>query len=314
MNFLPVYYNITDKTCLVVGGGAIAARKAELLLRAGGKVRVVALEIGERLREMADNQNLEVVQRAFQQDDLNAAVCVIAATDNAAINADISRLSQTLNIPVNVVDSPELCSFIMPSVIDRDPVQIAISTGGVSPVLARMLRSKLESCIPGAYGELARLADEYRDAVKLNLPDVDTRRRFWETILNGQVAELVFAGRIDAAREQLQQALENFDNGAARGEVYLVGAGPGDPDLLTFKALRLMQQWSTIVWFRNRFSTWCAATPKRYMPARQSRTTRYRRKTSTSCWCGWRKRVNVYCASKEGTHLFSVAVVKKLPS
>ncbi len=250
MNFLPVFYNITDKPCLVVGGGAIAARKAELLLRAGGRVHLVAPEIGERVREMADSQNLDCEQRAFRPDDLKDAVCVIAATDNAAINADISRLSQAQNIPVNVVDSPELCSFIMPSMIDRDPVQIAISTGGVSPVLARLLRSKLESCIPGAYGELARLADEYRDAVKQNLPDVDSRRRFWESILNGQVAELVFAGRIDDAREQLQQTLENFSLDSVKGEVYLVGAGPGDPDLITFKALRLMQQADVVVYDR----------------------------------------------------------------
>ena len=145
MNFLPVFYNITDKPCLVVGGGAIAARKVELLLKAGGRVRLVAPEIGERVREMAGSQNLEFEQREFHEDDLNDAVCVIAATDNKALNADISRLSQTRNIPVNVVDSPGLCSFIMPSMIDRDPVQIAISTGGVSPVLARMLRSKLET-------------------------------------------------------------------------------------------------------------------------------------------------------------------------
>ena len=250
MNFLPVFYNITDKPCLVVGGGAIAARKAELLLRAGGRVHLVALEIGERVREMAHSQNLDCEQRAFQPDDLKDAVCVIAATDNAVVNAEISRLSQAQNIPVNVVDSPELCSFIMPSMIDRDPVQIAISTGGVSPVLARLLRSKLESCIPGAYGELARLADEYRDAVKQSLPDVDSRRRFWESILNGQVAELVFAGRIDDAREQLQQTLENFNLDTVKGEVYLVGAGPGDPDLITFKALRLMQQADVVVYDR----------------------------------------------------------------
>jgi len=250
MNFLPVFYNISDKPCLVVGGGAIAARKAELLLKAGGRVRLVATEIGVRVREMAGSQNLEFEQREFHHDDLNDTVCVIAATDNKAVNADISRLSQSRNIPVNVVDNPALCSFIMPSMIDRDPVQIAISTGGVSPVLARMLRSKLESCIPGSYGELARLADEYRDAVKQGLPDVDSRRRFWETTLNGQVAELVFAGRIGDAREQLQQELENFNVDSVKGEVYLVGAGPGDPDLITFKALRLMQQADVVVYDR----------------------------------------------------------------
>ncbi len=250
MNFLPIFYNITDKPCLVVGGGPVAARKAELLLRSGGRVRVVAPDIGARVLEMADNQALECEQREFQQDDLNDMTCAIAATDDKTLNAEISRQAQARGIPVNVVDNPDLCSFIMPSMIDRDPVQIAISTGGVSPVLARMLRSKLESCIPGAYGELARLADDHRDAVKQRLPDVDTRRRFWETILDGQVAELVFAGRIEDARQQLEQELENFNVAGVKGEVYLVGAGPGDPDLITFKALRLMQQADVVVYDR----------------------------------------------------------------
>jgi uroporphyrin-III C-methyltransferase/precorrin-2 dehydrogenase/sirohydrochlorin ferrochelatase len=250
MNFLPIFYNIAAKPCLVVGGGAIAARKAELLLKAGGELRVVAPDIGDRIREMADSQTLEFEQRAFVADDLSGMVCVIAATDNMAVNREISAQAQARGIPVNVVDSPQLCSFIMPSMIDRSPVQIAISTGGVSPVLARMLRSKLESCIPGAYGELAGLAEEFRDSVKQGLPDVDSRRRFWETVLDGKVAELVFSGRTEDARELLQQQLQDFDASSVKGEVYLVGAGPGDPDLRTFKALRLMQMADVVVYDR----------------------------------------------------------------
>jgi uroporphyrin-III C-methyltransferase/precorrin-2 dehydrogenase/sirohydrochlorin ferrochelatase len=250
MNFLPIFYNISGKSCLVVGGGAIAVRKAELLLKAKGRVRVVAPEIDERLRDMAASHALEFEQREFAAEDLEAVICVIAATDNKALNREISELAQARAIPVNVVDNPELCSFIMPSMIDRDPVQIAISTGGVSPVLARMLRGKLETCIPGAYGELARLADECRDLVKQSLPDVDARRRFWETVLDGKVAEFIFAGRSEDARALLQQQLKGFDAAAAKGEVYLVGAGPGDPDLLTFKALRLMQKADVVVYDR----------------------------------------------------------------
>lgn len=250
MNFLPVFLDIRQQPCVVVGGGAIAARKAELLCRAGGRVRLIAPEIGERVREMAAAGDLEFFRREFAAADLDAAACVIAATDDKDLNAAISKQARAARIPVNVVDNPAQCSFIMPSMIDRDPVQIAISTGGVSPVLARMLRSRLESCIPGAYGELARLADEFRDAVKDGLPDVDARRRFWEEILNGQVAELVFAGRVDDARAQLERSLQDFDAEGIRGEVYLVGAGPGDPDLLTFKALRLMQQADVVVYDR----------------------------------------------------------------
>ncbi|MGD2171099.1 MAG: siroheme synthase CysG [Gammaproteobacteria bacterium] len=248
MKYLPVFYAIAGKPCLVVGGGGIAARKAELLLRSGGRVRLVATAIGERVREMS--ADIEIEERAFEPGDLDAVVCAIAATDDAELNAEISRLAQARNIPVNVVDDPGLCSFIMPSMIDRDPVQIAVSTGGVSPVLARLLRGRLESSIPGAYGELARLAEEGREAVKLALRDVESRRRFWETVLDGQVAELVFAGRGAEARELFARELENFDGQAPRGEVYLVGAGPGDPDLLTFKALRLMQQADVVVYDR----------------------------------------------------------------
>ncbi|MDH3387773.1 MAG: siroheme synthase CysG [Gammaproteobacteria bacterium] len=250
MKFLPVFYNISDRQCLVVGGGAIAARKAELLLKANGRVRVVASEVGDRVREMTVDGRLEFEQREFREEDLQDVVCVIAATDDADVNAGISNLAQARNIPVNVVDNPDLCSFIMPSMIDRDPVQIAISTGGVSPVLARMLRAKLESCIPGAYGDLAKLAEANREAVKRALPEVESRRRFWESILDGQVAELVFAGRGDDARKLLQQELAGFDVDALRGEVYLVGAGPGDPDLITFRAARLMQQADVVVYDR----------------------------------------------------------------
>ena len=250
MNFLPIFYNISGKSCLVAGGGAIAARKAELLLKAGGKLRVVAPRIDERIREMADSHALVFEQREFAADDLTGVVCVIAATNEMTVNREISEQAQARGIPVNVVDDPELCSFIMPSMIDRSPVQIAISTGGVSPVLARMLRSKLESCIPGAYGELAGLAEEFRDPVKQGLPDVESRRRFWETVLDGKVAELVFSGRTDAARELLRQQLKDFDTSSVKGEVYLVGAGPGDPDLLTFKALRLMQKADVVVYDR----------------------------------------------------------------
>jgi uroporphyrin-III C-methyltransferase/precorrin-2 dehydrogenase/sirohydrochlorin ferrochelatase len=250
MKFLPIFLAITGKKCLVVGAGSIAARKAELLHKAGGKLCIVAPEIGVALRDLAFIQEIELSRRTFVESDLDDAVCVIAATDDKDLNRDISRLAQARGIAVNVVDNPELCSFIMPSMIERGPIQIAISTGGVSPVLARMLRSRLESTIPGAYGDLATLAEEFRLNVKQALPNVDARRRFWESILDGPVAELVFSGKIAVARKRLQQQLRDFDHARVVGEVYLVGAGPGDPDLLTFKALRLMHRADVVVYDR----------------------------------------------------------------
>ena len=177
MDYLPVFYRITDQPCLVVGGGSIAARKAELLLKANGKVRVVATRIGEAVRELTANKNLVYEEREFRDSDVVGNVCVIAATDDQQLNSRISRLAREQNIPVNVVDNPDFCSFIMPSMIDRNPVQIAISTGGASPVLARMLRAKFESAIPGTYGELAKLTEAFRGQVKQAFATVDKRRR-----------------------------------------------------------------------------------------------------------------------------------------
>ncbi len=159
MEFLPVFLRVKDRPCLVVGGGSIATRKTELLLKAGARVTVVSPELSSALTTMVDAGSIKVEQRGFEADDLDNAVCVIAATDNRELNEAISQQANEQNVPVNVVDNPELCSFIMPSIIDRDPVQIAVSTGGSSPVLARKLRSKLEATIPGAYGELARLSN-----------------------------------------------------------------------------------------------------------------------------------------------------------
>ncbi|VAW55731.1 Precorrin-2 oxidase @ Sirohydrochlorin ferrochelatase activity of CysG / Uroporphyrinogen-III methyltransferase, partial [hydrothermal vent metagenome] len=162
-----------------------------------------------------------------------------------------SSLAKARNIPVNVVDNPELCSFITPSIVDRSPVQIAISTGGASPVLARMIRTKLEGCIPAAYGRLGALVSDFREQVKTKFNNVDQRRAFWENILESTVADRVYSGHEDEAAVELQKAIDAADaNPKHQGEVYLVGAGPGDPDLLTFRALRLMQSCDVMVYDR----------------------------------------------------------------
>ncbi len=249
MAVLPTFLVIRDRSCLVVGGGEIAAHKVELLLRAGGQVTVVSPELCPVLAELRDTGRIAHRAVLFSPADLEGCVLAIAATDDQAVNRQVSELCQARALPVNVVDQPELCSFIMPAVIDRSPVLIAVSTGGSSPVLARLLRGRLESLIPATYGRLAALAAGFRDQVKQRIP-MAQRRAFWEKILQGPIAELVLSGREAAARAALETALEKGVDTQNLGEVYLVGAGPGDPDLLTFRALRLMQQADVVLYDR----------------------------------------------------------------
>ena len=251
MNYLPLFYDIKDKACTVIGAGGIAARKADLLKMAGANVTVISPVLGDEMNRFNDERKIQWIQKTFQDGDLADSVLVIAATSDKNVNAKVAAEAESLKIPCNVVDNPELCSFIMPSIINRDPVQIAISTGGASPVLARLIRTNLESCTPSAYGKLAALARQYRSDVKKTFPKVEERRKFWESILEGPVSEHVFAGRNDDARELLEKLIsEAKSDPGYRGEVFLVGAGPGDPDLLTFRALRLMQKADVIVYDR----------------------------------------------------------------
>ena len=251
MDYLPIFLNIKQQACLVIGGGEIAARKVTLLLKAQARVTVIAPELARELSEMSEKAEIKHLSRNFENDDIQQVVLVIAATDQREVNEQVSELAKQQGIPVNVVDNPDLCSFIMPSIVDRSPVQIAISTGGASPVLARMIRTKLEGCIPAAYGRLASLVDSFRDQVKSKFKNVEQRRTFWESVLEGTVADRVFSGHEDQAAEELQKALDKGDADAHfQGEVYLVGAGPGDPDLLTFRALRLMQAADVVVFDR----------------------------------------------------------------
>jgi uroporphyrin-III C-methyltransferase/precorrin-2 dehydrogenase/sirohydrochlorin ferrochelatase len=251
MDYLPVFLKIEGRPCLVVGGGKVAARKVRLLARAGASITLVSPAVCNEIAAAVKQGTVRHVERRFQDEDLADVVLVIAATDDEGLNRLVSELARGQRIPVNVVDSPALCSFIMPSIIDRSPVQVAVSTGGASPVLARLLRARLEGFIPAAYGQLAKLVDEYRQRVKDRFTDSEHRRYFWESILQGRVAELLFAGQEEKARTALQAAIDDTDaHYGATGEVYLVGAGPGDPDLITFRALRLMQQADVVVYDR----------------------------------------------------------------
>jgi uroporphyrin-III C-methyltransferase/precorrin-2 dehydrogenase/sirohydrochlorin ferrochelatase len=248
MDFLPIFLNIRGRRCAVIGGGEVAARKVSLLLEAGGAVAVYSPKLCAALAELRDAGRLQHVAERFSEGMLDGCAIAIAATDDDAVNRQVSEAAIQRNVPVNVVDQPELCSFIVPSIVDRSPVVVAVSTGGASPVLARLIRARLETLIPTAYGRLAQLVESFRDKVKARFTHPPKRRVFWEDVLQGPVAELVFAGQEEAARIELEKKLSSVDGtGKPVGEVYLVGGGPGDPDLLTFRALRLMQQADVVV-------------------------------------------------------------------
>jgi uroporphyrin-III C-methyltransferase / precorrin-2 dehydrogenase / sirohydrochlorin ferrochelatase len=266
MDFLPIFFNIRNRNCVVIGGGEVAARKIALLLRAGAHVTLVSPQLGAEMQIQLDGalrgqlEQGRIIYRAetFHADHLRDAALVIAATNDPIVNRKVSEAAGRLHIPVNVVDSPALCSFIMPSIIDRAPIIVAVSSGGASPVLARLLRARLETMIPAAYGRLAAYAAEFREQVKLRFTRPEKRRRFWEDALQGSFAEMIFAGRDQAAKAYLERLLENEADSSGKGEageemqgeVYLVGAGPGDPELLTFRAMRLMQQADVVVYDR----------------------------------------------------------------
>ena len=250
MDYLPVFLDISNKHCLVVGGGSVALRKVSLLLQAGAQVHVVSPSLDTDLIEFVRQQKITHDAQDFKPEHLKNHALVIAATNNMAVNRLVSESASAQNIPVNVVDHPELCTFIMPSIVDRSPLMIAVSSGGKSPVLARLIRAQLETTIPHAYSRLASLAAQFRERVKQHFIQVKRRRLFWEKALQGKFAELVLAGKDQAAQDHLQQLLASEQDDEPGGEVYLVGAGPGNPDLLTFRAMRLMQQADVVVYDR----------------------------------------------------------------
>ncbi len=251
MRHFPVFLDLNRRRCLVVGGGEVAASKVQQMLRSNADILVVAPWAGEEILALEQQGKLRREARAFMPGDVVGCALVIAATADKEVNVRVAEAAKADNVPVNVVDNPALCSFIMPSVVDRDPVQIAVSTGGASPVLARLLRVKLETLIPASYGRLATVVREFRGRVKQRFPEFRQRRRFWENILQGPVVEMLFAGREAAAVQALEDELDSAEPTDLRaGEVYLVGGGPGDPDLLTFRALRLMQQADVVLYDR----------------------------------------------------------------
>jgi uroporphyrin-III C-methyltransferase/precorrin-2 dehydrogenase/sirohydrochlorin ferrochelatase len=248
VNYFPVFFDLTGQRVLIVGGGEVALRKISLLERTGALITVVAPEIAPELMALAAAGRLELAVREFEPADLDGARLVIVATSRRAVNRWIANLSESRNIPVNVVDDAQASRFIVPAIIDRDPVLVAISTGGTSPVLARRLRERLEALIPARIGELATWLKALRRRARRRLRDTDERRRFFETVVDGPAARRFIDGDQSGA-ERIAQQLMAATSAAPRaaGDVTLVGAGPGDPELLTLKALRALQDADVIL-------------------------------------------------------------------
>lgn len=247
MDFLPLFHNLRGRLVLLVGGGDIALRKARLLTEAGARLRVVAPQIEPELTTLLEQQGGEGLLQDYAPAHLEGAQLVIAATEDDALNAQISRDAQARSLPVNAVDAPEHCTVIFPAIVDRSPLVVAISSGGHAPVLARLTRARIETLFPHSWGRLAQLAQRFRAQVKAAFPVINQRRVFWEDVFQGDIAERVFAGRDAEAERLLIERLQQNKGQHYQGEVYLVGAGPGDPDLLTFRALRLMQQADVVL-------------------------------------------------------------------
>jgi len=255
MDYLPIFMKLQQQICWVIGGGTIAARKASLLLEAGATVTVIAPGTKNEMARLIEQGRCHWLEHAFADADLESLPkpkLIIAATDDRQTNQAVYQWGESQGILVNVADQTDLCRFILPAIIDRAPLTIALSTGGRSPVLARILKAKLEAMIPAGFGRLTELLGQFRDQVKSKLTTVEKRKDFWESTLTPSLIEQSAQGDMQAAAQYIQQQLSNATNTdqteTHRGEVYLIGAGPGDPELLTLKAHRFLQQADVVVY------------------------------------------------------------------
>ena len=248
MDYLPIFTKLESRSCLVVGGGDVALRKVHLLLKAGADVTVCSLQFHKELLQKAQEKELQIIKNNFSEELLKDKWLVIAATNNKSVNQQVADAATKLQLLVNVVDDPVLSSFIMPSIVDRSPVIVAISSAGKAPVLARLIRERLEALLPMHLGQLAEASGAFRQRVKEVIKNVSLRRRYWEKLFgNGQLATLLEKGQSDKALALMESSLtENVTS----GDVALIGAGPGDPSLLTLKALQLMQQADVVLYDR----------------------------------------------------------------
>jgi uroporphyrin-III C-methyltransferase/precorrin-2 dehydrogenase/sirohydrochlorin ferrochelatase len=250
VDYLPIFADLKRRPVLVVGGGEVAARKVDLLQRAGAEIRIVAQSLSPELEQQRRQGQVLWLGTAFDPRQLDEVFLAIAATDDAALNALVFAEADKRRLLANVVDDQPLCSFIFPSIIDRSPLVVAVSSSGQAPVLARMLREKLEALLPASLGQMAEVAGRWRGRVKQRLASIAERRRFWEKTFGGRFSTLVANGQAEQAERQLEQDLQRFALGGegVQGEIALVGAGPGDVGLLTLRGLQVMQQADVVLY------------------------------------------------------------------
>ena len=251
MNYLPLFIDTSGKKCLIVGGGKVASRKLIPILESNMTVNMISSDIADEILEIIKNKkNFTYEQRNFEEKDINNQFLIIAATNDKSINSLIAKLAKEKNILVNMAEDSIKGNVLIPSVVDRSPIKIAISSGAASPILTRLVKTKLETIIPYAFSKLADVMMEYRAKVKEKYSSIKERRNFWETFLDGPLSEMVLSGHIEKAKKILDKSLKEKNIPSNTGEVYLVGAGPGDPELLSFKALRLMQKADVVIYDR----------------------------------------------------------------
>lgn len=249
MDIFPISLKLKQQPCLIVGGGSVAYRKACLFAKAGAVLNVIAPVIHPELKELVEKTQGKIHLREFLSEDLDIPYrLVVAATDNPQVNHQIFELCEARNILVNSVDDIPNCRFMVPAMIDRSPLIISVASNGTSPVLSRQIRTQLETSIPHEMGRLAHFSGQWRAKVKAKIPNPDERRIFWEELYASSFKEYVFNDNQEKAIEAIEQALLCWTR--PKGEVYLVGAGPGDPELLTLKVLRLMQQADVVIYDR----------------------------------------------------------------
>ncbi len=251
MDFLPIFLKVKDQKCLLIGGQELAFSKLFTILKTDVSIKVIAPELCPELTEMLDTDQIEYQSTPFSPDNLKDCGFVIVATEDNELKQEVAEAANQQHVPVNVADDPELSSFIMPSIIDRSPLLVAISTSGASPTMGRMIRSRIESMLPQPYGRLAKLIGSFREKSKLLYQDAMERRKFWDHIFSSPIIEAFLSGKETVAKEALEKKLDKPRNQPKKpGQVCLVGAGPGDPDLLTLKALRIIQNADAIVYDR----------------------------------------------------------------